>query len=378
MWSPHSYIKNGKSKGHKASLLEDACQQIEITKSECSDLPGILSLNHLSKRSGVDYIFLRHIVSRSCANTYSKFSIRKKSGGRRFIHVPSQDLMRVQRWINQHILIHIRSHPSSFAFNPRSSIVKCATKHTGARWLVKMDVMGFFESISEIQVYHVFRSIGYQPLVGFELARICTVPVSYEFSPRRNDPVWRINKQNQSIPNYNAKIIGYLPQGAPTSPILSNLIMRNIDGEINAISKSFELTYTRYSDDLTFSTRSKQFNRTKASELITQIGSILHANGFRPQHRKTLIVSPGSRKIVLGLQVDGNVPSLKREFKDQLRQHLHYLEKFGPIEHLEKRGFESIWGMKRHIKGLIDFSKMVEPSFSDKMLSKFDSIKWPI
>ena len=80
--------------------------------------------------------------------------------------------MQVQRWIAAHILNPLPVHHCSFAFKPGSSIIKCAARHTGARWLVKMDIAGFFSSISEIQVYRVFLSLGYQPLVAFELARL--------------------------------------------------------------------------------------------------------------------------------------------------------------------------------------------------------------
>ncbi len=378
MWHPQRYIERGKKEGREDDLLLNASNQIGDVKNGYHEFPGILSLNHLSKRSGVDYFLLRQIVTRSSDRFYKKFSIRKKSGGRRFIHVPFPGLSKVQKWIHQHILTHKRPHESSFAFSRGGSIVKCAAKHSGARWLIKMDIKGFFESISEIQVYRVFKSIGYQPLVTFELARICTVPVSAEFSPRRGDSVWRVNKYNKKIPSYSAKIMGYLPQGAPTSPMLSNLVMVDVDHRITNIANKFGLTYTRYSDDFTFSTRSNQFDRIKASDLVKQIGVLLHANGFRPQHRKTLVVPPGSRKIVLGLQVDGAVPTLRREFKDNLRQHLYYLEKFGPHDHSERRKFESMWGMKRHIKGLIDFSKMVDHSYAEKMLLKFNSIEWPI
>lgn len=71
--------------------------------------------------------------------------------------------MYLQRWINLHILKKVPVHPASFAFSEGSSIFKCANKHTGARWLIKMDITGFFESVSEIQAFRVFKSLGYQP-----------------------------------------------------------------------------------------------------------------------------------------------------------------------------------------------------------------------
>ena len=223
MWSPQQYISKGRSSGVSEELLHDAVEQIEKVANGEYGLPGILTLNHLAKRTDIPYPFLRHIVDRTDHDSYRKFSIKKRSGGRRFIHVPAPHLMLVQRWINEHILKKIPVHSCSFAFTPGSSIVKCASRHTGARWLIKMDITGFFESISEIQVYRIFKELGYQPLVAFELSRITTVPVG-SLSPRRFDAAWKVKRRNTRIPSYTSELLGYLPQGAPTSPLLSNLL----------------------------------------------------------------------------------------------------------------------------------------------------------
>ncbi|PCJ61606.1 MAG: RNA-directed DNA polymerase [Rhodospirillaceae bacterium] len=239
-----------------------------------------------------------------------------------------------------------------------------------------MDVTSFFESISEIQVFRVFRALGYQPLVSFELARIVTIgPV--DRSPRHSDPVWKVRRRNEKIPAYSTGVLGYLPQGAPTSPMLSNLIMTPIDTRISDAAREAGLTYTRYSDDLTFSTPEKNFGRSTASSFIHTIEEILSSAGFRTQHRKTKLIPPGSRKIVLGLNVGGPKPSLRREFKDNLRLHIHYLEKFGPTEHAKAREFDTIWGMKAHLRGLIDFAKMIEPDYATKLLQRFKNVNWP-
>lgn len=375
MWSPQQYFSKGKLHDISEELLNTAIEQIELVSCNGKDLPSILSLNHLAVRTKVPYLYLRGIVGHNEFDSYRKFSIRKRSGGRRFIHIPSPDLMYVQRWINVHILKKIPAHSASFAFGNGSSIFKCANRHCGAQWLIKMDITSFFESVSEIQVFRVFSNFGYQPLVSFELARICTVPVR-AISPRKHLPGWKVRNPNVKIGLYANDLLGYLPQGAPTSPILSNLVMRDIDGVISEASKRHQLTYTRYSDDLTFSTRDKNFSRQNARSFISEISKVLSASGFKPQHRKTNIIPPGNRKIVLGLLVDGDVPKLRKEFKDTLRQHLYYLEKLGPIEHAKARKFDSIWGMKCHIRGLIDFANMIEPEYAKKMHMKFNDIPW--
>lgn len=376
MWSPQHYITEGKKKGLPDDLLDTAVHQIEQVVLGGINLPSILSLNHLAVRTSVSYPFLRRITQRADHDAYRKFSIRKRSGGRRFIHVPDPALAHVQRWINAHILTNVPVHKCSFAFAPGSSILKCASRHCGAQWLIKMDITGFFESISEIQVYRVFEALGYQPLVAFELARLVTIAPTAQ-SPRKDDPVWKVNKTNSVIPTYSEPALGYLPQGAPTSPMLSNLVMRDIDEKLSVLSSAVGVNYTRYSDDLTFSTRHKKFDRNKARSLIDDVQKIIAPAGFRPQHRKTTVVPPGSRKVVLGLLVDGQKPRLRREFKDNLRHHIHYLEKFGPLEHAKARNFHTIWGMKCHIRGLIDYANMVDSSYSGSILKRFEMLDWP-
>jgi RNA-directed DNA polymerase len=251
-WSSQQFVQNGKEAGVDPVILENAVAQIERVIITQPELPAILSLNHLATRVGVSYVKLRKIVSRGL-ESYTHFRIRKRSGGHRLISIPEPTLMRVQRWIAAHVLNKQAVHHCSFAFSPGSSIWKCANRHTGARWLVKMDVAAFFGSISEIQVYRVFQDIGYQPLVAFELARLVThAPIS---SARYELPQWRARNHPSPIASYRSGRVGYLPQGAPTSPMLSNLIMRDIDKQIEAIAKSVGVRYTRYSDDITFSTR---------------------------------------------------------------------------------------------------------------------------
>lgn len=234
--------------------------------------------------------------------------------------------------------------------------------------MIKLDILDFFGSISEMQAYRVFLSLGYQPLVSFEMGRLCTYRPKHDMppdyvSPRFQIPSGRIEKRNRVIESYNHPYMGTLPQGAPTSPMLANLAMRDIDEKISAIASRFGLNYTRYSDDLTFSTRN-DFDRQQASLLIQEIAKLLIKRGLMLNRQKTAVIPPGARKIVLGLLVDGDLPRLSRSFKDRIRQHLYYLEKFGPDQHVSKRDFDSIGGFFRHLKGLIDFAHMIEPQYA--------------
>jgi RNA-directed DNA polymerase len=235
-----------------------------------------------------------------------------------------------------------------------------------------MDVSAFFPSLSELKVYRVFRALGYGGLISFELARLATYapPKSFRYA----HPQW-INRHDCTIVAYANLHQGFLPQGAPTSPMLSNLIMRGMDERITKIALHAGLTYTRYADDLTFSLREGEFSRQTALQLVGEVQDGLKHMGLYLNRKKTTISPPGSRKVVLGLLVDGSAPRLSREFRSSLRQHLHYAK--NPTEHARARGFESVGGLRRHLKGLIDFAKMVDEPYGIAVLQQFDSIHWP-
>lgn len=376
MWSSHLYKQRGIEAGRTISLIDDSIEQTESVFEINDSLPSLLTLKHLSERTGVSFEQLRALVSRKSEDTYTKFSIAKRSGGRRFIRVPSIKLNLVQKWIHQHILSLAPLNRASYAFVKGKSIKDCAAQHCGATWLIKLDIVNFFESISEIQVFHVFKSLGYQPLISFELARLCTIATP-EHSPRAHKKNWSAFKKYKSIAEYDQQMLGYLPQGAPSSPLLSNLVMRECDKKLSCIAKKYGLKYTRYSDDITFSTRSTEFSRCAAKDVINEANRVLSNQGYLPHFKKVKIIPAGAKKIVLGLNVDGATPRLQKEFKDRIRQHLFYLKKVGPTEHVLSRGFDSIWGLKSHLRGLIDYAKMIEPQYAEKMLAEFNAIEWP-
>lgn len=374
MWSPQLYLEKGKARQVESRVLNTAAKQLDEFYRENADIPAILTLGHLAQRSRVSYDRLRAVVERRI-EPYNHFTIRKRSGGRRTISVPIRDLLMVQRWLTRHIQNKQSAHSSSYAFTPGSSIVKCAMRHTGARWLVKLDISGFFGSISEIAVYRVFHGLGYEPLVAFELARLTTCVTNNLY--RYSNPRWQNNFHLYTIDAYDDGRIGHLPQGAPTSPMLSNLVMKKVDMKLSRLASRNDLVYTRYSDDLTFSKRDR-WKRSKAKSFVNAVSRILRTEGYLPNTKKTKIVPPGARKIVLGLVVDGPEPRLSRQFRSNLRQHLYYLRRYGPVEHMKHRQFETLLGMRRHIRGHIDFAFMVDEIFAQRMLVQFNAVEWPV
>lgn len=374
LWPPHQYREQAAELGRASATIEASVEQAHAVQER--GLPAILSLGHLAWHTDVPYTFLRSVVERS-VNPYRLFQINKRSGGRRRICVAEPRLRRVMRWLNKFVLTSVPPHAASHAYAPGCSIRKCAQMHLGSRWLIKMDIQHFFESISEVQVYRVFSRAGYEPLVSFELARLTTrLPASRR---RYSHPNWRNWDQSRhaNIPWYQHPYLGSLPQGAPTSPAIANLAVREFDKSIAALAKSNGLIYTRYSDDLIFSTAEHTYSRAQATRLINAVYGKMREVGLRPHTAKTVVVPPGARKVVLGLLVDGTQVRLSREFRARIECHVHYASRFGPQEHSQRRGFRSVFGFEQHLRGLINFARSVDEEFAGPLEHEMAKIPWP-
>src|ERR1035441_4856114 len=174
-WRPQQYHGTGTQRGVNPEVLHNATQTGERIISVNPALTPVFSLRHLAYLTDVSYTFLRAVVSRNLEDPYAVFRIRKRSSDAnafRMICVSEAPLMHAQKWIVRSILSHGSPHFSSTAYAPGSKILDAANPHCNSRWLIKVDVRNFFESISEIMVYRVFRNFGFQPLVVFGLARL--------------------------------------------------------------------------------------------------------------------------------------------------------------------------------------------------------------
>jgi RNA-directed DNA polymerase len=361
--SPHQYRNRGLAAGVPPETIRRALAQAE--RVERNGVPAILTLGHLAHLTGADYKYLRTIVTRA-HDGYKPFMIRKRGGGGRLIASPEPKLLAVQRWIARNILAQRPVHPSSMAYAGGSSPLKCARRHVGARWLFKFDVHDFFESIPENRVYRAFRDSGYQALVAFELARLCTrVHAEYASIP----PAWRSNRLHglAEIGAYSDRRKGHLPQGAPTSPMLSNLVSRPMDALLAEVAGARGLVYTRYSDDIVFSTGGDMARRD-ARDLVNDVTRIFGAFGHVLHRKKITIAPPGARKLVLGLLVDGDTVRLSREYRDRLETHLRGIEQFGLAEHAASRHFASLWGMVRHIHGLAAHAMAIDRPYGEALV----------
>lgn len=372
MWSPHLVSRLATEKGISPARLESIRET--LSKLNASGVAPILSLRHLSLLTGTSYRFLRHVISRSRKfEPYRHYSVSKRSGGKRLLSEPQPMLRQVQRWLVDNVLNKVKPHPASHAFAPSSSVIGCARIHCGAKWLVKLDVSDFFESISEVRVYHVFASLGYPNLVSFELSRLCTCtfPVHWQDSRYQSD-TWH-RSYSYGIPSYNDFRVGHLPQGAPSSPMLANLACRDLDAEIEEVCLALGWTYTRYADDICLS--SLEGDRGKIGLLYHQITHLLQRHCLRINPEKFVVSPPGARKIVLGLLVDGDRPRLLKEYRSALEAHLYYALKFGLEDHAKKRGFMSALSLLQFLQGKVAFALEVEDKDASQWREQLVSIQ---
>ena len=212
-WRPQHYRRAALATGAVPATVAHAVSTGALTVKEHEGRPPVLSLRHVAHLADVPYRFLREVVGRR-EDPYRLYRIRKRvtSGSKRYrvICVPEPPLLRTQSWIAQSILRTATPHRASTAFAKGDDIVSAATHHCNAQWLVKLDVENFFESITEISAYRVFLDLGYQPLVAFELARLCTRVRSRPGIWR--NARWRSRPRGYKIRAYSISELGYLPQ----------------------------------------------------------------------------------------------------------------------------------------------------------------------
>lgn len=188
--------------------------------------------------------------------SYSHFTIAKRNSTARQIWSPIPRLKFVQRWVLHNILNNLTTHGAAHGFVRGKSIVTNAAVHSNSELLIKLDVKDFFPSVSWRRVKGVFRHAGYPEQIATLLALLCTE------SPRQV-------VQQDGVTYYVALGDRALPQGAPTSPALTNIVCLNLDRRLTGLAEKLGLRYSRYADDLTFSVPAIDDAQPKSSTKAT-------------------------------------------------------------------------------------------------------------
>ena len=304
-----------------------------------NNLPVIFEVEHLSKYLGVNLKTLNKMAY-GTESFYREFTIPKRRGGKRSINAPYPSLRDCQRWILDEILEKCASHYSAQAYTKSKSIITNALPHTNKAALLKIDLKDFFPSITIEWVINFFHGLGYAKNVAFVLASLCCLE-------------------------------GCLPQGAPTSPKLSNLLLIVLDRRLYHLSKKYQITYTRYADDMAFSGEYIPHRFMEVvKEIIEDFGLIVN------EAKTSLIYGEKKQKIVTGLGVHGKSISIPRAYKRKLKQELHYITKFGLISHISKKKIRNP-NYLMSLEGRVRFWLQIEPNnkFARTALDYIVSIK---
>jgi hypothetical protein len=308
------------------------------------NLPVFDSVKKLAEAIGLELNELRYMIYNrkvSQTNHYYTFEIPKKSGGKRKISAPKRKLKYLQLWMLNNILNRIPVSDFTHGFVSQRSIVSNAIPHVGADIVINIDLKDFFPTIDYSRVKGLMKALGYSEQIATVFALLCT---QAEIETVQMDGVTYYVQTGKR----------FLPQGSPASPAISNLIAYRLDRKVQGLAKKVNFTYTRYADDLTFSTAKE--NEKNISKLLYFLKKIIEEEGFTIHPEKTHIMRKGSLQKVTGIVVNEK-PNVERNQLRKFRSLLH---------HIETEGWKNqTWGKSSYlanaVEGYICYVSMVNP-----------------
>ncbi|HYT94151.1 MAG TPA: reverse transcriptase domain-containing protein [Gemmataceae bacterium] len=305
-------------------------------------LPVLQDSNDVAAAMGITLGVLRWLTYHRRAAAvvhYHRFDIAKKTGGLRSISAPKAALARAQRWVFDNILMRLEVEPQVHGFVPGHSILSNATPHVGKQVVVNLDVKDFFPSVTFRRVKGLFQAFGYSEHVATVFALLCTEPP-------------RVAAEVDGKVYHVALSERVLPQGACTSPAITNALCRRLDRRLAALAKRHGYSYTRYADDLTFSGD----NGKAVGRLLRSVRAIVLAEGFTEHPRKTRVMRRANRQEVTGVTVNTR-PTVSRKEVRTLRAILHNAARDG----LEKQNRTNHPNFAAYLRGRVEFVCMVDP-----------------
>lgn len=228
-----------------------------------------------------------------------------KADGLRLLEIPKPRLREIQRHLLRHLVSGIPPHPAAHGFRPGRGAVTFAAPHAGHRMVLRIDLADSFAHVGGARVRAIFRTVGSSPAVAATLADLCTTATA-SAGLRGIEPI------------HAARLRGrHLPQGAPTSPALSNLALRTVDRRITGLAARYDLTYTRYADDIALSGDDVPLSTT-----LQVVRRIVTDEGFAIRPDKVRVMPEHQRQRLTGLVVNEHPQVSRREY-DALRALLH-------------------------------------------------------
>lgn len=314
-----SFSKEAPKLGYSKQNIQHCLDYAKVLFSK--NLPVIYNPSHLSALLGYKKEYIKKATLYT-QNFYRDFEIQKSNGKKRLISEPLPSLKEIQLWILKNILYKVPVSPFAKAYKPNTRLIENLKFHKKQPKVLTVDLENFFPSIKINAIEKIFTKLGYSRLVSKMLSRLCTRD-------------------------------GALPQGAPTSPYLSNLLFKASDELIADFCRERKIRYTRYADDLSFS---GDFNEKELLDKVTETIEKLH---FKINTEKTRLMTPNTRQVVTGIVVNEK-PQVVFHKRNALRQALYYIKKFGIDEHREYKEINQA-NYLQHLLGRINFVLQINP-----------------
>jgi RNA-directed DNA polymerase len=295
------------------------------------------------------YLSYHRVVSE--VSHYQRFTMPKKSGGERLISAPMPKLKAVQHWLLENVLYAVPVHDAAHGFVKERSIVTNAQQHCGKDIVINMDLKDFFPSVSYRRVRGLFQALGYSGQVATLLGLICTEADTQECL---------LDGKTYYIATSERR----LPQGAPTSPAITNILCHRLDRRLHGMARVLGFTYTRYADDITFSASGEAVKHV--TKILWRSRNIIESESFALHPEKLRIMRKGQHQEVTGLTVNQK-PAVPREHMRQFRALMHQVERDGPAgKHWQQRGAHLL----ATLHGYACFINMVDPEKGGPILEK--------
>lgn len=333
-------------------------RRANIEELERQGLPVLATPADVAEALGLDVPELRWLCFHAEApkrTHYVYFEVPKRSGGKRLLSSPHAKLRAAQSFVLEEVLSKLPLTSPAHGFVAKRSTVTNAAPHVGQSIVINLDLESFFPSITFPRVRGLFESVGYSPAVATILALLTTEP-----------PRMRADLDGESL--WLAAGERGLPQGAATSPALSNLVARKLDRRLAGIATKLGFAFTRYADDLTFSGGPEA--REKVGYLFARVRHIVAEEGFAINEKKGRVQRKGGRQTVTGVVVNDRVSAPREEVR-ALRAILHQAKKAGSLEATNKTGRPHY---RDHVLGRIGYVTMLDARRGAVLRAAFDAL----
>lgn len=266
-----------------------------------------------------------YAVSNAADRHYRRVLLEKPGGGERALWVPDPLLKTIQRRITQVLLVHMPVSPYATAYRYGGSTLRNAAPHAGQPAVLHLDIRHFFDSV----LYSAVKDAAFPARIYAEPLRVLLTLLCYHRDA--------------------------LPQGAPSSPAISNLLLTPFDGRVGDWCAPRNIRYTRYCDDMTFS------GVFDPAELTAFVRAQLRQEGYFLNEEKTRFMPAGRRQMVTGLVVNEK-PAVPADTLRRLRQALYYCRRYGPADHMARRGIAGTEEQYlEHLLGQVSYALQITP-----------------